>query len=313
MTSESTEVSNLTEPTYGTLGTSGARSFAIPKTESAIGDFIEAMESNGSNKDKRRNFVRMTSGSTIDENEDDCQESPSPLDTLETEDSQSSSKKKRKNDNIKVSKRVNNVLECAELPRDDFRLHFMNHIAKCTNEGDSDGLKAFIHHFFTEDVSYMHKYKGRVNPFGAKRLTVQGIEAVSRVWLGFQSAIPDGILNIHETKVTLLPTTGESQIHATYNFTGTKTFAVVSDDALVVAMASQHEDDGKMTVVASNDLSGSQIDKRYSTNSLIKGVNSPNAKVNVLSAITYYLNAKGKVHRIDNILTVVQDQQPLFQ
>lgn len=318
MSSETTVVSGLSA---GTSGTSRTSSFVVPKTESRIGAVMEAIENNARARRRSVGSVSTCEGEEESEHGSHQEESSSKGGGDST-----SSKKHRRSDllgqhplissiqdpaeNVEVAMRDKDEYTACELELTDFRRHFTSHIAKCTNNGDGEGLRRFIKMYFSDEVIYMHRYKGKVNPYGAKRLTVEGIDAVTKVWLGFQSAIPDGFVHFLETKVIFMRYSGNSQIHAKYTFTGTKTLDVVCDSAETVVMASKNDEKGTL-IVAASDEKYSQESTSYSTHSsIVKGLKKQVVSINVLSAITYYINAFNRVYRIENVLTVVTDPQP---
>ncbi len=303
-----------------TTGTSGtATNFIVPKTESRISGVMEAIESGR----MRRRSIGSASTVTADNDDDSLQEQVQ-IDATVWNSSQSvcevsgNSKKLRKSENlhplvVAASDMAEPVIHsegevhASELPLTDFRRHFMGHIAKCTNHADPEGLERFIRLYFADDVVYMHRYKGKKNPYGATRMTVEGIDAVTKVWLGFQIAIPDGFVHILENKVILMQS-GNSQIHAKYTFSGTKTLDVISDSAKTVVMASSNDGKGTM-IVATSDEQYSQESTSISTHStILQGVKKQIVSIHVLSAITYYINRDNRVNRIENVLTVITDQ-----
>lgn len=178
------------------------------------------------------------------------------------------------------------------LPADDLRLRLASIFADGYNTQTKSVLMDILRTYCYENCLAVYKFIGNENPYGAKYIELQGIEAIGNYWELLFCAIPDSVYDVEETKVRILRN-HHSAIVAKFIFTGTKMFSMSSDEF--------------ESIVYTNDQVPKVSDVQYrdeavghsTANIQLRGMMEKSLSVTVLGTATYYVDETKKIYKIE--------------
>lgn len=180
----------------------------------------------------------------------------------------------------------------SSLPADDLRLRLVTIFADGYNTQTKSVLMDILQTYCHENCLAVHKYIGNENPYGAKYIELQGIEAIGSYWELLFCAIPDSVYDVEETKVRILRN-HHSAIVAKFVFTGTKMYSMSSDEYESIV----YTDDQEATV--SDVQYRDEAVGRSTANLQLTGMMEKSLSVAVLGTATYYVDETKKVYKIE--------------
>jgi hypothetical protein len=180
----------------------------------------------------------------------------------------------------------------SSLPPEDLRLRLASIFADGYNTQTKSVLKDLLQTYCYENCLAIYKYIGNENPYGAKYVELQGIEAIGNYWELVFCAIPDSVYDLEETKVRVLRN-HHSAIVAKFIFSGTKMFSMSSDEYESIVYTEAKE------LSASDMQYRDEAVGRDLASIKLTGMMEQGIPVTVLGTATYYVDETMKIYKIE--------------
>eukprot|EP01039_Chlorochromonas_danica_P010706 gene10704-11882_t len=190
------------------------------------GLFIDGSEENLSNLLQKRSFHMSSSPSSFEH----YSSSSRSLEDI-------SEQKKRKKEIT--------AMNASKIPMDDIRRRYPSIMKDVLNSCDPEKCRALVKNHCVGTLSAMYRYVGnnKTTVATSDHVEIKGCQALCKYWESLCYSIPDGLMDIVETKFRLLPNK-QSSIVCKFLYSGTKILRKSTDGISAVLFSAARESSG---------------------------------------------------------------------